>query len=93
MRANDFQAESNTKDSPLRHGLLLVGLFLFCFRVHAADVLDEISGSTVADRNLTNALQVLRTQLEKTRAGLPGTLTNEFEQSLALRLRTIQQGV
>jgi hypothetical protein len=103
MRANVSEAENKdpkqnltAQNIPrLRYGLLLVALFLSCClgpRGHAADVLDEISGSSPADRNLTNALQVLRTQLEKTRAGLPRTLTNEFEQSLALRLKTIQEG-
>lgn len=74
----------------------LLGLFLFSWlgaHVRAADVLDEISASTRADRNVTNALRVLRSQLNTTRAALPRALTNEFEQSLALRLRTIQEGV
>jgi hypothetical protein len=49
--------------------------------------------SGLADRNYKSALDVLSAQVNKTRRELPPGLTNEFEQSLAARLKTIQESV
>jgi beta-lactamase regulating signal transducer with metallopeptidase domain len=59
----------------------------------AEEILDEIRDSDLADANIEGALEVLRTQVTRTRRELPVGLTNEFEQSLAARLKAIQESV
>jgi RNA polymerase sigma factor (sigma-70 family) len=51
----------------------------------------QFSGS--AGQNYKNALDVLNVQVNKTRRELSAGLTNEFEQSLAARLKIIQESV
>lgn len=47
----------------------------------------------LVDQNVSNALKVLRTQMNETRSELPDALTNEFERGVVFRLKEIQQGV
>jgi RNA polymerase sigma factor (sigma-70 family) len=52
---------------------------------------ERVSG--LLDQNYKSALDVLNAQINNTRAELFPGLTNEFEQSIAARLKTIQQEV
>ena len=52
---------------------------------------ERVSG--LLDQNYKSALDVLNAQINNTRAELSPGLTNEFEQSIAARLKTIQQEV
>ena len=61
-----------------------------------ASVLKQGSTTMVpglVDQNVSNALKVLRTQINKTRSKLPDALTNEFDRGVVVRLKEIQQGV
>lgn len=56
-------------------------------------LLDQIADSKPANPHLKSAIDALKTQIARTRPQLPATLTNEFEQSIADRLRMIQVSV
>lgn len=81
--------------------LLLLSFLLTGFALHpffdasirADEVLDEIGNSALADRNVKSALDVLRSQINKTRRELSPGLIKEFDQSVATRLKTIQESV
>jgi beta-lactamase regulating signal transducer with metallopeptidase domain/formylglycine-generating enzyme required for sulfatase activity len=57
----------------------------------AEKLLDEIRASDSADEIVESTLGVLETQVDRTRRALPVGLMNEFEQSLASRLKAIQE--
>ena len=71
--------------------LALCGMhFLFSTTSHAAEVGEGIFENQLVDGNVTNALKLLRVEVQKTRVKLNPGLTNEFEAALRDRLKGIQ---
>lgn len=55
--------------------------------------IDEVGKSALADANVKSALDVLRTEVGKTRSALPAGLSDDFVRAIPLRLDRIQRGV
>jgi hypothetical protein len=70
---------------------VVVGVSVLLAAGTATVVIEQNSGSV--KQNYKSALEVLKIQINQTRSKLPSSLTNEFDQSITIRMKLIQQEV